>query len=231
MAGTNHSDLVVLEPDGKSPRLITHNRSDVSVEQSTWARKPAWAPDASRIAFVSDREKHDMSLWQTTPDGTKVEPLLLTRPYSGGVDWPTWSPNGSDIAFVSFSSGVSQIHVLNLRQKQERELSNGPAGAYDPAWSPDGKFVAFVARGEQQGYLALARVSDGSIHRLPIEGILRSPTWSPGGDTMAFIRQNGDRFDVQITRLRLDGDTGAAAPSAIDETQGIDPTAGLSWIA
>jgi TolB protein len=170
-----------------------------------------------------------MSLWQISADGSKSEALLLMKPYSGGLDWPAWSPDGTEIAFVSFASGVSQVHLLNVRLKQERELTSVSDGAYDPSWSPDGKYVAYAARENGQSYLAVNRRADNSQHRLPIAGTLRSPTWSPQGESLAFIRQNGDQFDAQITEISFGDAVSASGVRSIDGSQGIDATAGLSW--
>src|SRR5258708_22343752 len=44
LAGTNHSDLVILGADGKLQRSLTQNRSDVAIQQSALARTPVSSP-------------------------------------------------------------------------------------------------------------------------------------------------------------------------------------------
>ncbi len=229
MAGTNHSDIAILGSTGTMQRQLTHDRSDVAIQQSIWARKPVWSPDGANVAFITDREKHDMSLWQVSADGTRIEPLVLMKPYSGGVDWPTWAPNGSEIAYVSFAGSATQVRAFNLRQKSERDLTTEPNGAYDPAWSPDGSFLAYVVRGGSQSHIAILRFKDGTRYQLNLEGTLRSPTWSPHGDSLAYIRQQGDRFEVQVAALTIGADVKASGPVSLPGTDGVDAAAGLSW--
>jgi len=68
---------------------------------------------------------------------------------------PTWSPDGSKIAFTSDRSGNYDIYVMNSNGSNVRQLTSSPfatlslvpgnADDYAPAWSPDGKQIAFVS--------------------------------------------------------------------------------------
>jgi TolB protein len=227
--GTNHSDLVDFAPTSPTARQLTHDRSDQAVQSSIWARKPAWSPEGRSIAFVSDRDKHDMSLWQINPDTAKLEPLVLMKPFSGGLDWPAWSPTGAVIAFTSYETGVAQIHALDVTRQSNRAVTDEPDGAFDPTWSPNGKWLTFVARSGESSHLVVVR---GNIPKhLAIEGPIRAPVWSPRANALAYVRQTGSRFGIEAVKVQLDSDVTVSEPSRLPGTEGVDPTAGVVWIA
>jgi len=56
---------------------------------------------------------------------------------------PTWSPDGSQIAFASNRAGSFQIHAMNADGTAVRQVTSQGQNT-DPAWSPDGRSIAFV---------------------------------------------------------------------------------------
>src|SRR5215471_9971588 len=67
---------------------------------------------------------------------------------TGSDGSPAWSPDGSQIAFVSDRAGAPQVFVISPdggEARQVTELEKGVSGA--PAWSPDGTRLAFAALG------------------------------------------------------------------------------------
>lgn len=57
---------------------------------------------------------------------------------------PIWSPNGTEVAFVSNRSGKGQIYLLNLKGGEAKRVTFLPNGASNPVWSPDGRKLAFI---------------------------------------------------------------------------------------
>ncbi|MDZ5470241.1 S9 family peptidase [Bacillus sp. 31A1R] len=56
---------------------------------------------------------------------------------------PRWSPDGSQIAFVSNRTGKNQIYILQKDGGEARQVTNSTNGASNPVWSPDGSKIAF----------------------------------------------------------------------------------------
>jgi dipeptidyl aminopeptidase/acylaminoacyl peptidase len=94
--GDRRQHVFVVAADGSGePRQLTSGEFEHSA--------PAWSPDAKRLAFVSARgEDWDLSLatdvFVARADG-REEPTRLTAS-TGGCDFPVWSPDGEEIAFL-----------------------------------------------------------------------------------------------------------------------------------
>ncbi len=104
---------------------------------------PVFAPDGDRVAFVRHgvgRGKTSLaSLWIATVSGGA--PVQLAR--MDGTQWlPTWSPDGSWIAFsfLGKKSGLMKVRVGGLAEPvMVREMTQRTI----PSWSPAGDWIAF----------------------------------------------------------------------------------------
>ena len=97
--------------------------------------------------------------------------------------WPTFSPDGNQIAFSSSRSGTFEIYVRSLAPgAMDRQITTDGQENIQPAWSPDGQYLAYVAR--RRGGIAVIPVSGGAARYLTEHG--DTPTWSPDGRFVAF---------------------------------------------
>ena len=115
-----------------------------------------------------------------------------------GITNPTWSPDGTRLAFTGLSEGMSNLFVVDADGTGLRRLTEGRAAALHPSWSPDGRTIAFVTdTGPQSNFaelragplsIALYDVATGGIELLP--GMVETninPQWSPDGTSIAFV--------------------------------------------
>jgi Tol biopolymer transport system component len=133
---------------------------------------------SGRIAFDNFDD-----VWTIDADGTDL--TRLTHSPWPEFD-PSWSPDGTQIAFRSERSGEPEIWLMNADGKGQRRLTAG----LSPAWSPDGSLIAFSG---MEG-LSVIR-PDGTGRRvLPHTEGGEYPSWSPDGSRIAFdsnvIRQH-----------------------------------------
>lgn len=97
--------------------------------------------------------------------------------------WPTFSPDGSRIAFSSSRSGAFEIYVRSLGSGgSDTPVTSDGQENIQPAWSPDGRYLAYVAR--RHGGIAVIPVAGGTPRYLTDQG--DTPAWSPDGRNVAF---------------------------------------------
>jgi hypothetical protein len=99
---------------------------------------------------------------------------------------PTVSPDGSEIAFVSyrdFRTADADLWLMNVDGGNQRRLTHEVSSETAPAWSPDGTRIAFVSdriRGRRDPYVMNLR--SGRVRRLTTTHKEETePTWSPDG--------------------------------------------------
>src|SRR5881296_1466958 len=116
---------------------------------------------------------------------------------------PTWSPDGSLLAFASDRSGNFEIYVRRVDGGQDVNVTNDPGQDIQPAFSPDGNWIAFVStRSSRTGMIKIAtlvgtefRTLGGDVWVVPALGgqarLLGKdgnlPAWHPSGRKLAYM--------------------------------------------
>jgi len=167
----------------------------------------------SPIAFVSDRDGV-RRIYVMDEDGSRQRPL--SDPPQGGDAHPAWSPDGKQIAFVSYRdhAAYGEIYVMDADGENERNITNSP-DSHDthPAWSPDGSSIAF-ASDRDYGPRTLdiyVMDADGSAPRhLLGEAAVDAmyPAWTPDGARMLYVAAslaNPDGGSYRVLVNDMDG--------------------------
>jgi len=120
---------------------------------------------------------------------------------------PTWSPDGSKIAFASIGdAGYSDLYIYHIEDQQLQRLMADPYDDRDPSWSPDGGQIAFISDRSSFGKGGSYNVftygtADGTIRYVTHgERVDFAPSWSPDGDWLIFsssIPDSTGRFSAQ----------------------------------
>lgn len=119
---------------------------------------PAWSPDGNWIAFVSSRNRggrfgiflgsRPIEMYVAGQNGDLfVMPALggTARKLADDAYDPSWSPDGSWLAFRSIRDGAWRLYTIALDGGRLARIKGVEPRALAPAWSPDGKWITYVA--------------------------------------------------------------------------------------
>lgn len=223
--GENHSDIVVMDANGKRLRQLTYNWSKSSVRDCVWARTPIWSPDGSTIAYVTDLGGTRTRLWMVGANSPGAGRLVGVPPEGWDVDYLSYSPEGDKLALTGFDREVGQIYVLEINSGRWTKLTSIQGGSLQPAWSPDGRTIAFVARDGNDTDLWVMNADGSGQTKLTKDGVVASPEWSPDGKQIAYL--SGRPLDLRAGTYVA----GSAEFKTRDLTSGskLEGPSGISW--
>ena len=176
-----NAEVYVMNADGSGAVNLTNHPFQDGFFQyfgSVYGR-PAWSPDGSKIAFVSNRDGEKGEIYVMNSDGSG-QTNLTNSPHHDM--FPDWSPDGTRIVFASIQDGEPDVHVMNADGSNPVRLTDNPAQDGWPAWSPDGTRIAFTSLrdGNYEIYVMNADGS-GQVNITNSEGNDWDARWSPDG--------------------------------------------------
>lgn len=176
-----------------------------------------WSSDGARLVYACGGDWTAPGIYLIEPDGS--DGVLLRTGLAGRQSSPSWSPDGTRIAFAFGNGGWSTIYLFDLATARRTLLVAGSA----PAWSPDGKTIAY--RGDCGVKLATPRGRDVTPFLGPFRcqaiGVPGVPVWSPDGKKIAIGTRNRGIYVVdangthlrRMTKKSAAGATGLGRPS------------------
>jgi TolB protein len=176
-------------------RMAVHRISDQIVEWTTG--EPGMA--ASRIAFAMPAGDGQKEIYVIDSDGENLRRITDAADIALS---PSWSPDASRIAYMTWVDGRQRIIERWLGTGEESMIDAARDGNYlTPTYHPDGQTMAFsVSGGTRSGLFTydvrrsccLAYLSGGPGW----DDV--SPTYSPDGRWMAF---NTNRFGTETPQI------------------------------
>ena len=153
------------------------------VEGEVVVHDMAWSPDGTRLAVELSTLDDANDIWIHEADGGGGTQITFDLPNAALFDQsPSWSPDGSRIAFSSNRSGTTRLWTMRANGTELVQLLTFEGNAEQrPTWSPDGSRIAFVTQGTQGIGIGVVR-SDGTDFRaFPIARAIGSIGWTPDG--------------------------------------------------
>lgn len=185
-------------------RWTAHKISDLIYQKLTGQR----GAFATRIAYVevSGKSGSDSHYKLVVADSDGFNPQTVFSS-NEPIMSPDWSPDGKELAYVSFESKLPAIYIQNIYTGKRERISDRPGLNGAPAFSPDGKSLAMVlssSPGNPDIYVmnlgthALTRIT----HSAAID---TEPAWAPDGRSLYFTSDRGG--SPQIYKVNLSGGT------------------------
>ncbi len=177
-------------------RLVAHRIAD-SIYQNLTGERGVFA---TRIAYVTKAGSR-FQLHITDADGEGGQ-IALASP--DPIISPAWSPNGRELAYVSFESQKAVVWVQDVQSGQRRMLANFRGSNSAPAWSPDGRDLALTLSRDAVAQIYLMSRDGGAPRRLTqSQAIDTEPAFTPDGRQIYFVSDRGG--GPQIYRMPASG--------------------------
>src|SRR6266508_5158877 len=190
IAFISSGDVYLMGPDGGSitnfTGALTDGVSYVSI-----------SPDGTKVAFTVSSDTHlsDSSLFVARLDGSVIIDATNTP---GGehlvsVWGPTWSPDGTRIAFAAYGDSSTQdVYVVDAVGANLRQLSECDCIQQDqetPTWYPGSDWVTWIHNGALEEVNANTGESTEVADFIPADlwyWLVYRLSWSPDGATAVF---------------------------------------------
>jgi TolB protein len=193
-------------------RLAAHRVAD-EIYQSLLGEPGVFS---TRIAYVL-RSGRRHTLYVTDADGERPQVALAS---AEPIISPAWSPDGRELAYVSFETQKAVVWVQNLGNGERRALANFRGSNSAPAWSPDGRELVVTLSTTGIAQLFVMPRGGGSPRRLTSSSAIDTEAaYSPDGRFVYFVSDRGG--SPQIYRVATAG--GGAERMTFAGSQNISP--------
>lgn len=194
--GVNLGGLSYTATEGEL-RSVAHRMADFVYEKLTGDK----GVFSTRIAYVT-KVGQSYNLWVADADGESAQSALSS---GEPIISPSWSPNGAQLAYVSFESRKPVIYVHDLASGKRRLVANFRGSNSAPAWAPDGRSLAATLSRDGGSQLFMVDAGGGAEPKRLAQSnsIDTEPVFTADGKTIFFVSDRGG--SPQIYRMPAPG--------------------------
>jgi TolB protein len=155
---------------------------------------------STRIAYVK-QEGRSYQLMIADADGESEQLALRSNE---PIISPSWSPDGTKVAYVSFEQKKPVVYVQNLITRARTVVANEKGSNSAPAWAPSGNKLAVALSKDGHTQIYTVNADGGNLRRASnSNGIDTEPQWSADGQSIYFTSDRSG--GPQIYRMGADG--------------------------
>jgi TolB protein len=182
--------LVVADADGEGEQIAARGREPII--------SPAWAPDGTKVAYVSFEDRKPVIYMQDLTTGQR----RVISNQKGSNSAPSWSPDGQKLAIALSKDGNYQVYTVNADGSGLRRVSNSNGIDTEPQFSADGQSIYFTSDRSGGPQIYKMSAAGGNATRVTFNGNYNiSPRVAPDGKTLAWVSQRDGGYSLYAMDL------------------------------
>jgi len=220
-----------------NPRRPAHKAADQIFEKIT-REKGAFDTRLAYVTVINNASSNRMfKLFVSDADGYNEQEIMSSRE---PITSPTWSPDGSELAYTSFELSRSGIYIQNIFTGKKRLISARDGSNNAPAWSPDGTRLAMSLSFSGDPEIYTVNVDSGEMKQISRSSAIDTePVWN-GTNSIIFTSNRGGKPQLYIKnasgggaaqRLTFEGKYNSAADVANKKMTFITGNSGAFHVA
>lgn len=184
-------------------RRTAHHISDIIYKTIT-GEEGAFNTHISYIIVSKDeKNKKRYQLAIADADGYN-EKIIYSSPHP--LMSPSWSPDGTRLAYVSFLNGRPEIYVQNIFSAKKEKLASFKGLNNAPRWSPDGRYLALTLSKDGNPEIYIMNVNSRKLMRITKNyAIDTEPEWLPDSKGLIFTSDRGGSpqlYEIKLSQNR-----------------------------
>jgi TolB protein len=152
-----------------------------------------WSPDGQHLTYANNGY-----IWVMNA-AAPYHPHRVS-PFNSG--WPSWSSDGTRIAYAQYTSGYN-IYTAGLDGAGVVPVTSAPGDEYLPAWSPDGTRIMYYVQGAPLGSIQTVAPNGSGLQTIGHDEFVQSQfTWSHDSSQIAYVgtdsTPSGNRYPLMV---------------------------------
>ncbi len=151
----------------------------------------------TKILYIKHSIKNNISTYQLCSADADTHNTQVLFSSEQPIISPCWSPDGKQIAYVSFEDNKSKIYIHNLETGHRSSIINSKGIQSSPDWSPNGESIALVASNGNDPNIYIIDLKTKILSQITYGSSINSePSWMPDGKSLLFTSSRGNGVHI-----------------------------------